>query len=268
MEKDIEDKIMRTEQSIEQLSVELMEQKALRRHREECENLAKVVVSVPSCASTEKTIIQLREECDHLRKMIASKEAQESIRKKQFTLIMQSISDLQRSIAEEDSTQAMLLQLQQQLGACDEEDNDDDNEDGDEDGSRDKRVARGEGGQPPAKKARTEADEEGGVTSASAGGDEDEGETSSAAPSRNTSIDLEAQGMQDGDKSSSSSMRSPEGNSSRSSSPRPPPAPSARPANQSPSPSALLMHQKIQMISEPEEGEEDEATGGSMDTSK
>lgn len=273
LENDIESKITETQSAIEVLSEELMQQKKLRRHREECENLARVVNSVPSRSKTNRDINAVEEEIARLKDQIASKETQESVRVKQFKLLMQAIADLSKSIDEDELTQSQLTLFQnqqQEMDGLGDDDEGEEDEDRDEEGSGDKRSARGESQRPAAKKPRVEYEEE----------EEDAG---SQQPS-----DTEATGgvKTSGSRSSSPAVSLGEGLESvptPNSRPPLPPVPPPRTQQQVPPPrppsiampprptpppitSPIIRQQQMRDSAEPEEGEE--AEDGAMDIGK
>jgi hypothetical protein len=152
MEKEIEEKIQKTQLSIENLTTELSQQRSLRRHREECENLAKIVNSLPSRTESEQKIRQIDEEIQRIKEQIQDKERLEALRSRQFKLIGQAIYEMSRSLEEETATQAQLQLYQQQLlqatadpGEGEGDDGDGDDPDGEEDREvGDKRTAKSE----------------------------------------------------------------------------------------------------------------------------
>lgn len=111
--REIGERVQQVEDSISRLSVELQQQQRLRRHRQECEMLSKVVNTLPSVSAAQGAIDVVEEQIQRIQEQLAAKEACEQLRKKQFGLLMTSLYDLQKSLAED----SYLVQCQQQLDA-------------------------------------------------------------------------------------------------------------------------------------------------------
>jgi hypothetical protein len=266
LEKEIQQKILGTQESIDHLTTELIQQKSLRRHRDECENLAKIVNSVPSCDISKRKIAHLEEEIGKVNEQIAAQEAREKLRFRQFKLISQAIADMSRSLDEEAEAQNELLLLQQQLQSSadgagdgdDGEDADNDDNDGEEGGgSRDKRTEKTDHMEQKAKKPRIEeVEEEEGEEGQGGGGDEEgkekEGNGAESSPSAPSPSVVSETGRSSPRPAlpSDSSPRTIASASSTSGTPR--------------GQSAALRQQALasKKVHEPEEGEEEEHKGG------
>ena len=146
LEREIEAKIEETSESIVTLTQELGQQKKIKKHRDECEALSRLVNLVPSTRTIMASSNLVSSEISRLEEQLASTEAIESQRHRQVNLLLQSIADLSKSLEEEDDLQKQLLALQQSVDNQTQEDDDavddnDDDVDGDDE-SRDKRSER------------------------------------------------------------------------------------------------------------------------------
>jgi len=146
LESDIEAKIEQTSQSIVALTQELVQQKKLKQHREECEALSRIVNLVPSTRKIMASSDVVRDEISRLEEQLSSTEDIESMRHRQVNLLLQSIADLSKSLEEEDELQRQLQALQQSVDNQTQDDDEaaeDNDEEGDgDDESRDKRSER------------------------------------------------------------------------------------------------------------------------------
>ena len=149
LEASIESNIEETTQSIVALTQELVQQKKLKQHREECEALSRIVNLVPSTRKILASSNLVNEEICRLEEQLASTESIEKLRNRQVNLLLQSIADLSQSLEEEETLQKQLQQLHQSVENQthdDEDANEENDEDLDgEDESRDKRSERGKG---------------------------------------------------------------------------------------------------------------------------
>lgn len=102
---EIEENIMQTRQEIEMLKKELAKEKLIRQRKEECESLAKVVTAVQSREETSKQLNELQSELQQKQKAQKQTSKELELRKKQFSLLMQSIQALKPALAEEDDAQ-------------------------------------------------------------------------------------------------------------------------------------------------------------------
>ena len=147
LEDEIAGKINKTTDAIVTLTQELVQQKKLKKHREECEALARIVNLVPSTRTLMASSNVVNDEICRLKEQLASVEATEKLRSRQVNLLLQSIADLSKSLEEEDTLQKNLQMLQQSVDnqIQDDEDGNDENDDDidNEDESRDKRSERG-----------------------------------------------------------------------------------------------------------------------------
>jgi hypothetical protein len=257
LEKEIEEKIVATQLSIDQLTRELTQQRSLRRHREECENLAKIVNGAPSSAISQRRIAQLDEEISRVNEQISAQEAREKLRLRQFKLIAQAIADMGRSLDEETDAQNELQLLQQQLqssadgtgdGEEGEEGENDDNDEREEGGgSRDKRTEKSGHMEQMSKKPRLEDVEEEGEEGPGDGGDGGGGAADEKEENESMSPSTVSIAPPDVGRSSPRTAAI--------STAQPPTSPRAQ--------SASLRQQALasKKLSEPEEGEEDEGGG-------
>lgn len=159
LEADIESKIEETTQSIGSLTQELVQQKKLKQHRDECEALSRIVNLVPSTRNILSASDVVREEISRLQEQLSARESVENLRCRQVNLLLQSIADLTQSLEEEEALHKQLLTLRQSVEnqtQDDDEANDDNDDEDAEEESRDKRSERGKG-----KRKKPSGEEEG-----------------------------------------------------------------------------------------------------------
>lgn len=129
-----------TEESIQQLVIELEQEKQLRKHREECDLLSRDVTKFASRSVLEKETKNIDEAIRSADQSITDMNDRIQQRISQFKALLQAIADLKGSLREEEEQlkQALLLQQQQQLllGGADDEGIDEIAEDGDREDSR------------------------------------------------------------------------------------------------------------------------------------
>lgn len=89
-----------TQQRIESLKLELEQAKRIRKHKEECEAVARVVRRFPPRSETQQLLTVANSEAEELRQRLADIEAQVDLRGKQFRVLVQAIKDLQRTLDE------------------------------------------------------------------------------------------------------------------------------------------------------------------------
>lgn len=162
LEANIEAKIEETTQSINTLTQDLIQQKKLKQHREECEALSRIVNLVPSTRKILASTDVVHEEIDRLEEQLASTESVEKLRSRQVNLLLQSIADITQSLDEENDMQKQLLKLQQSVHNQTQDD-DEVNEDvdrDDDDGEEESRHERGERGQAKRKKPSGESEDD------------------------------------------------------------------------------------------------------------
>jgi hypothetical protein len=111
MEADTERDIQDAEKHIEQLTEELREHKSVRRHKEEVEMLARLVNTLPAGSVVDKEMRKAQEALDRLRAESAAADNKVRMRSKQFQVLLQCLSDLQRSVEEEEEQRAALSLL-------------------------------------------------------------------------------------------------------------------------------------------------------------
>ena len=155
-EKEIEENINKAEIDINGLSKELNEQKSIRRHKEECELLARLVNSLPPQSVVGRDISKAEDTLRHLRDQSHSAEYRVNMRTKQFQGLLQSIFDMKSSLQEESEQQEILGSVDNTASPEDEDAGpgaDSDVEDNDEE--TEGRRGRNDDG-PALKKSRTE----------------------------------------------------------------------------------------------------------------
>ncbi|KAJ6849431.1 THO complex subunit 7B-like [Iris pallida] len=101
LQENIQRQILQTQTDIEDLKRQLEEAKIERQHKEECETIRKLIALQPPRSETQKTISDLEKE-------IASLEAENvagvrtlDLRKKQFSLLLHVVDELQNTIEDE-----------------------------------------------------------------------------------------------------------------------------------------------------------------------
>ena len=154
IEKVVEEDINRAELDISNLTKELNEQKSIRKHKEECELLARLVNTLPGKSAVGKDIAKAEDALSQLREQSQSAEYKVTMRTKQFQVLLQTIFDMKRNLEEESEQQALLAGVEGTNAAEDEEATpavDSDAEDNDEDNVG--RRGRDDEG-PPQKKSR------------------------------------------------------------------------------------------------------------------
>jgi THO complex subunit 7 len=118
MEEDIERDIQAAEKRIEQLTEELREHKSVRRHKEEVDMLARLVNTLPAGSVVDKEMRKAQEALDKLRAESAAAYNKVTMRSRQFQVLLQSLSDLQRSVEEEEEQQRAMALLAEEAGAA------------------------------------------------------------------------------------------------------------------------------------------------------
>ncbi|KAJ6845938.1 THO complex subunit 7B-like [Iris pallida] len=106
LQEQIQRQILQTQTDIEDLKEQLEESKIERQHKEECETIRKLIALQPPRSETQKTISDLEKE-------IASLEAENvagvrtlDLRKKQFSLLLHVVDELQNTIEDEQKSLA------------------------------------------------------------------------------------------------------------------------------------------------------------------
>lgn len=106
LQEHIQRQILQTQTDIEDLKKQLEEAKIERQHKEECETIRKLIALQPPRSETQKTISDLEKE-------IASLEAENvagvrtlDLRKKQFSLLLHVVDELQNTIEDEQKSLA------------------------------------------------------------------------------------------------------------------------------------------------------------------
>lgn len=112
-----------TQRRIESLKRELEQAKRIRKHKEECEAVARVVRRFPPRSETQQLLAVANSEAEELRQRLADIEAQVDLRGKQFRVLVQAIKDLQRTLDEDGEVkEAIELAVEAEAGEEDEED--------------------------------------------------------------------------------------------------------------------------------------------------
>lgn len=159
IEKSIEEEIHAAELDINNLTQELNEQKRIRKHKEECELLAKLVNTLPPKSAVMKDIVKAEDALNKLREQSQSAEYRVSMRKKQFQVLLQSIFDMKQNIAEDSEQQELIAGVEAAAAPEEEEatpapDSDAEENDEEEGGRRGRNEDEG-----PAKKKTRVADD-------------------------------------------------------------------------------------------------------------
>eukprot|EP00299_Pterocystis_sp_00344_P010816 c4933_g1_i1.p1 GENE.c4933_g1_i1~~c4933_g1_i1.p1 ORF type:complete len:229 (+),score=59.09 c4933_g1_i1:40-726(+) len=103
LQKSIEDQIKWSENEIERLKVQLVEEQRLREHKEECERIVKLINQHPSRAELESGIDSLKKEISDLEKKKEKIETKEDTRRKQFHLVIQAMHALEAELEDEET---------------------------------------------------------------------------------------------------------------------------------------------------------------------
>ncbi|XP_010549845.1 PREDICTED: THO complex subunit 7A [Tarenaya hassleriana] len=93
--------IMQAQADIEDLKKQLEESKIERRHKEECEVIRKLISAQPPRSESEKIIHELEKEIAELEAENTASWRLLELRKKQFTLLLHVVEELQNTIEEE-----------------------------------------------------------------------------------------------------------------------------------------------------------------------
>mmetsp|Transcript_16301 Transcript_16301/g.18456 ORF Transcript_16301/g.18456 Transcript_16301/m.18456 type:complete len:183 (+) Transcript_16301:155-703(+) len=98
---DVATKVNENVRDIEILRKQLKEERTMRQRKEECEEVAKSVHQVQSRSQTQKEITKLSDELSELNRIRKETEEEFVLRKKQFQLLMHSISSLKEEMKQD-----------------------------------------------------------------------------------------------------------------------------------------------------------------------
>lgn len=158
IEKSIEEDIKAAQIDISNLAKELSEQQSIRKHKEECELLARLVNTLPPRSTVMKDIVKAEDALAKLREQSNTAEHRVNMRTKQFQLLLQSIFDMKKNM-EEDSEQQELLAILETTAAPEEDEpaalESDGEDNADDNGGR---RGRNDDDAPAQKRSRTDTD--------------------------------------------------------------------------------------------------------------
>ncbi|KAF9589086.1 hypothetical protein IFM89_018817 [Coptis chinensis] len=103
--------ILQAEGDIEELKQQLEESKIERKHKEECEKIRRLVNLQPPRAETQKVITELEKEIGMLEAENTAGSRTLELRKKQFSLLLHVVDELQNTIEDEQKSLAEELRL-------------------------------------------------------------------------------------------------------------------------------------------------------------
>ncbi|XP_051141944.1 THO complex subunit 7A-like [Andrographis paniculata] len=98
---DISKQIIQAQNDIEDLKKQLEESKIERQHKEECEAIRKLIAMQPPRSETQKAITELEKEIAMLEAENTAGSRTLELRKKQFSLLLHVVDELQNTIEEE-----------------------------------------------------------------------------------------------------------------------------------------------------------------------
>jgi THO complex subunit 7 len=110
-----ETSIESTKREIEELKVQLEQERVVRQHKEEYEAIARLINELPARQDTENAIAALEGDLSELERDENSLQQKMDLRTKQFHLLLHTVQDLQQMIAAEEAEES-------QQGAAMEED--------------------------------------------------------------------------------------------------------------------------------------------------
>eukprot|EP01041_Mallomonas_annulata_P001809 gene1809-3507_t len=135
MEDDIERRIQEAQISISQLSEELSQQQQIRKHKEECDAMAKIINEYPTSSTLQKQIDSVKHSLGGLNDQIEMMDSRIQMRSKQFQLVVHSITDLQKTLSEDEEFDRIQAQIESM--AAEEEEVADDGEQDENEHDRD-----------------------------------------------------------------------------------------------------------------------------------
>lgn len=98
---EINRQILQAQEDIEDLKKQLEESKVERHHKEECESIRKLIATQPPRSETQKVITELEKEIALLEAENTAGSRTLELRKKQFSLLLHVVDELQNTIEEE-----------------------------------------------------------------------------------------------------------------------------------------------------------------------
>ncbi|XP_047938807.1 THO complex subunit 7A-like [Salvia hispanica] len=101
LKNEINRQILLAQDDIEDLKKQLEDSKIERQHKEECEAIRKLIAMQPPRSATQKTITELEQEIASLESENTSGSRTLELRKKQFSLLLHVVDELQNTIEEE-----------------------------------------------------------------------------------------------------------------------------------------------------------------------
>ncbi|KAH7352442.1 hypothetical protein KP509_19G045300 [Ceratopteris richardii] len=101
LQAELSQKILETQADIENLKVQLEESKIERQHKEECEAIRRLIGAQPARSETQKVLDELTRELSALEAENLAASRTLDLRKKQFSLLLHVVDDLQSTIEEE-----------------------------------------------------------------------------------------------------------------------------------------------------------------------
>jgi THO complex subunit 7 len=112
LERDIEDEISTVQANISRLTQELAEQRSIRRHKEECEMIARLVNTLPARSLVTKEITRAEEAVAKLRDQTSVADSKVNMRTKQWQLLLQTVLDMQKNLAEDEEQQTLVTAME------------------------------------------------------------------------------------------------------------------------------------------------------------
>ncbi|KAF8380728.1 hypothetical protein HHK36_028218 [Tetracentron sinense] len=106
LQEEIHRQILRAQADIEDLKKQLEDSKIERQHKEECEAIRRLIAMQPPRSETQKTISELEKEIVAMEAENISGSRTLELRKKQFSLLLHVVDELQNTIEEEQKSLA------------------------------------------------------------------------------------------------------------------------------------------------------------------
>ncbi|KAK9095535.1 hypothetical protein Scep_027004 [Stephania cephalantha] len=111
LQEEIQRQILQAQNDIEDLKKQLEESKIERQHKEECEAIRRLIAMQPPRSETQKIIAELEKEIAALNADNTAGSRTLELRKKQFSLLLHVVDELQNTIEEEQKTLAEELRI-------------------------------------------------------------------------------------------------------------------------------------------------------------
>ncbi|XP_062093188.1 THO complex subunit 7B [Humulus lupulus] len=111
LKEEINSQILQAHSDISQLKIQLEESKIERQHKEECEAIRKLIAAQPPRSQTQKLIADLNKEIAALDAENTATSRLLELRKKQFSLVLHLVDELQTTIEEEQKTMMEEMRL-------------------------------------------------------------------------------------------------------------------------------------------------------------